>query len=325
MKKKRRKEGWQFKRMRRPARLADARGWLSTYQGTDSLLDFERRYGVDRLCAIIELRQLGAPFSEEQEAQVRDSVALRGKVRAAERAARRAARKRSAAKRVEKPRTAKQRAAGRAAMLEMFPDDAYIADCSADEWRWDGEEDDVSIDWDGATPDAGPGADLDFVPDRSNGDELSRLEDALFEDARTLDLKVSETKIERREEETVRVELTLQADPAVLARYGWGVIYAIGACSFDDADADRDLAESDEWTADDMLRGLSFERGRLRFHADHVRSRCMRTAIEIAPEGRITVEVVGRGEAALEWLSKLQGKQAAPLVEDDAWRKPIPF
>jgi len=143
------------------------------------------------------------------------------------------------------------------------------------------------------------------------------IEDALLDDARVVDLRVIETKLERREEGNVRLRMILEDDPEVLARCAWGLIFAIGALSFDDAGGDIDAIETDEWMADDMLRGLSFDRGRLYFHADHVRGRCMNTTIEIDREGKITLATVGRGKAATRWIAELRGRQARPALRDD--------
>jgi len=149
------------------------------------------------------------------------------------------------------------------------------------------------------------------------------LEDALFEDGRVLDLKVVETKIETLDAAIGRVRITLKDDPEALATCAWGLIFAIGALSFDDAEID--LVANDEWMAAAMLRCLSFDRGRLYFHADHVRGRCMKTTIEIDREGTITLETLSRGEAATRWISKLQGKRASPVVQDSASLDALPF
>jgi len=125
----------------------------------------------------------------------------------------------------------------------------------------------------------------------------------------------TESELKRLEGGRVHVRIVLEADPAVLARRAWGLIFAISARSFADADADVDFIDDHEWSADDMLRCLAFERGRLRFEADHVRGRCMQTTIEIDGEGKITLETVDRGEAAMRWIAKLQRKPA-PMIED---------
>jgi ribosomal protein L34E len=287
------------KRMRRPARLADARLWLSTHPGGDVVRAYERWYGVDRLCAITELRLLGVPISEAYEAQVRDSFDRRAKARAAK-------------------RVAKQRGATTPAP----PADLY-EDIEPIEGIWNAEDDDASAGWEDVSLDAGYDAMADLAPDRSGGPEDWQLEDALFEEARVLDLKVVETTIETLDEAMGRVRITLEGDPEVLATCAWGLIFAIGALSFDDAEID--FVANDEWKAADMLRCLSFDRGRLYFHADHVRGRCMKTTIEIDPEGKITLETVNRGEAATRWISKLQGNQARPGVEGGASLDELPF
>jgi hypothetical protein len=307
-KKKRRIAGRLRKAMRRPARLADARQWLSTHPGGNVVHAYERWYGVDHVCAITELRLLGVPISEVYEAQVRDAVDRRAKARAAK-------------------RVAKQRGATMPAPPHDLYEDVELIEGS---WGWEdedawtgGEDEDASTGWEDVSQDAGYDAMADLAPDRSAGPEHCPLEDALFEDARVLDLKVVETKTEILDAAIGRVRITLEDDPEVLATCAWGLIFAIGALSFDDAESDS--VADDDWMTADMLRCLSFDRGRLYFHADHVRGRCMKTTIEIEPEGKITLETVNRGEAATRWISKLQGKQANPVVEDGASLDALPF
>ena len=152
-----------------------------------------------------------------------------------------------------------------------------------------------------------------------------------LEDLHILDLTVIEkveTRIERRDEAIMNVRITLEEDPEVLARCAWSLIFAVGAYSFADADVDTDAVEIDEWTAGDMLRCLSFDGGRLYFHADHVRGRCMHTTVEIDRAGKVTLETVDRGGAAMQWIAKLQGKKAMPVAEEseiDSSLDPLPF
>lgn len=291
------------KRMRRPARLADARQWLSTHQGENVVGAYERWYGVDSLCAITELRLLGVPISEENEALVRDSIDRRTKARVAK-------------------RMAKQRGTTTPApRYDPYED----VDPVEQSWDWDGEDGDgdASTGWDDVSLDSGYDAMADLAPDRFDEPEGWSLEDALFEDGRVLDLKVVETTIETLDAAIGRVRITLKDDPEVLATCAWGLIFAIGALSFDDAEID--LVANDEWMAADMLRCLSFDRGRLYFHADHVRGRCMKTTIEIDREGTITLETLSRGDAATRWISKLQAKWASPVVQDRASLDALPF
>jgi len=303
-KNKRRTPEQRRRRMRRKARLADARQWLPAHQGTDLMEAYEHWYGVDRLCAIRELRLLGVAISEEYEALVLDSFKQRARARTAERAAKRAANQRAARTRVP---------------LRYPYGGAAPIDGS-----WNGDDGDASTVWDEVSLDAV----AKLAPDRSAGDEHWQIEDTLLKDACFLDLRMIETKIVHLDEARVRVRLTLEDDPDVLARRAWGLIFAIGMFSFADADADADAIDHHEWMADDMLRCLSFDRGRLRFDADHVGGRCMQTRIEIDGEGKITLETVDRGEAARQWISKLQDMQAMPAVEggeDGASLDPLPF
>lgn len=95
--------------------------------------------------------------------------------------------------------------------------------------------------------------------------------------------------------------------------YAFGFIYALGALSFNDARprgvSDMHFEEKDEWTAGDMLRRLSFERGELHFYADYVRGRCMKTTVIVRGDGTFVLDTVNRGEAATRWISRLQGKK----------------
>jgi hypothetical protein len=182
--------------------------------------------------------------------------------------------------------------------------------------------------WDEARLDFGYDAVADAAPDGFDGYGDRPIEYVLLEHVRALDPRVIETRIESLDAASMRVRITLEDDPEVLARCAWGLIFAISAFSFAGACEDSDFADHDAWMADDMLRHLSFDRGRLCFHADHVRGRCMKTTIEIDREGTITLETVNRGEAATRWLAKLQGNKARPVFEDGddgTSLDPIPF
>jgi hypothetical protein len=47
--------------MKRTARLASARGWLTAYEGKHIVRSYARWFRVDHLCAVKELGLLGAP------------------------------------------------------------------------------------------------------------------------------------------------------------------------------------------------------------------------------------------------------------------------
>ena len=62
---------WSFNRKKR---LAVAKNWMQTYEGKYLIKGYTRRYKVDILCAIVELRMLGVEISEEYENQVKQSI-----------------------------------------------------------------------------------------------------------------------------------------------------------------------------------------------------------------------------------------------------------
>jgi len=62
---------WSFNRKKR---LAVAKSWMQTYEGKYLIKGYTRRYKVDILCAIVELRMLGIEISEEYENQVKQSI-----------------------------------------------------------------------------------------------------------------------------------------------------------------------------------------------------------------------------------------------------------
>lgn len=89
--KKHRSLGPRRKRMRRPARLQAAVHWRSGYGGKNIVRGYARWFGVDLLCAIVELRMLGVAIDAGYEQQVRHSIAARAEARARWRAAKLAA------------------------------------------------------------------------------------------------------------------------------------------------------------------------------------------------------------------------------------------
>ena len=64
----------------------------------------------------------------------------------------------------------------------------------------------------------------------------------------------------------------------------------------------------------DFLEGLSFGKRGLRFRADYIRGRSMKTDITVRSDGTVTLTTWGRGEAALRWLDRLKGKKLMELV-----------
>ena len=62
--------------MKRSARLASARDseWVEKFEGKHIVRGYRKRFGVDVLCAIAELKMLGVPIDKEYERQVRITV-----------------------------------------------------------------------------------------------------------------------------------------------------------------------------------------------------------------------------------------------------------
>ena len=62
---------WSFNRTQR---LAVGKGWIQKYDGQHIVRGYTKRYKVDLLCAIAELRMLGVEISETYEQAVRQTV-----------------------------------------------------------------------------------------------------------------------------------------------------------------------------------------------------------------------------------------------------------
>lgn len=53
----------------------------------------------------------------------------------------------------------------------------------------------------------------------------------------------------------------------------------------------------------------------LRFSADYVRGRRMKTEVVLQPDGSGTLSTMGRGKAAILWLERLKGKKRWQVVQ----------
>lgn len=65
--------------MSRAARLESARStqWIDNYTGKNVIRGYRNWYGVDEVCAVIELRELGVPIPAERETELRQKTARR--------------------------------------------------------------------------------------------------------------------------------------------------------------------------------------------------------------------------------------------------------
>ncbi len=90
------------------------------------------------------------------------------------------------------------------------------------------------------------------------------------------------------------------------------------------ADEDQEPSDVVEWAAhgflfclavlSEFMEGLSFGRNGLRFYADYIRGRLLKTDITVRSDGTVTLTTWGRGEAALRWLDRLKGKKLMEVV-----------
>lgn len=62
---------WSFNRKKR---LAVGKGWIQNYDGQHIVRGYTKRYKVDVLCAITELKMLGVEISKEYEEAVKQTV-----------------------------------------------------------------------------------------------------------------------------------------------------------------------------------------------------------------------------------------------------------
>jgi hypothetical protein len=148
----------------------------------------------------------------------------------------------------------------------------------------------------------------------------------LLETASLVDFKVGEPIIKActdGENIFLQVDLMLgdddEEESADIAEWAsFGLIFALAVLSFADARprglSDQDFIDDDEFTVSDMFECLRFVSGELRFSSDYLRGRCMKTDITVRKEGQLTLSTRNRGQAALRWLDRLQGKKMLMLV-----------
>ena len=105
----------------------------------------------------------------------------------------------------------------------------------------------------------------------------------------------------------------------------WGELIGVGLVSiailsFVDARprgmSDIDFEDEDEFSVKDFFECLHYEYGRIRFHADYIRGRCMKTSISAEKDGMVKIGTVNRGEVASRWVDKLKGKKLMQVVKD---------
>ena len=125
------------------------------------------------------------------------------------------------------------------------------------------------------------------------------------------------------EEAFVRIDLQLgeveDDDRSQDQEWGaFGFIFVLACMSFHDARprgvSGAYFEDKDELTVADFFECLRYERGELRFSADYIRGRCLKTDVTVKPDGAVVLETRCRGESATRWLDRLNGKKHLTLA-----------
>jgi hypothetical protein len=101
--------------------------------------------------------------------------------------------------------------------------------------------------------------------------------------------------------------------------WAFGILFTLSLMSFTFA-APRGISENyfipdEEWNLEYFVQGLEFENKRLRFSADYVSGRLMKTDIKFESGGRVTLTTRNRGKGAERWLTHLQGRKHIQPIE----------
>ncbi len=115
-----------------------------------------------------------------------------------------------------------------------------------------------------------------------------------------------------------RSKVTLKVTEEDIQWCVFAFIYSIAVLSFADARprgmSDLDFEGDDEFSVKDFFECLHYEYGQIRFHADYIRGRCIKTSITAEKDGTVKIGTVNRGEAASRWVDKLKGKKLIQIV-----------
>ena len=142
--------------------------------------------------------------------------------------------------------------------------------------------------------------------------------------------RVVDTQTERspdKENVHVRAELVFQGDdedtePAEIVEWGaFGFLFILATLSFHDARprgiSEVDYHTTDDFTVEDFFECLTYGQQGLHLQADYIRGRSMKTDVTIRPDGTVTLTTWGRGQSALRWLDRLQGKKMMDVVQSN--------
>jgi len=148
----------------------------------------------------------------------------------------------------------------------------------------------------------------------------------LIESGTAINFQISKTEVQQcpdPAEFSLRIELDFPPDAdseeTELEWGAFGFLFVIATLSFADARPREvsviDYVEDDEFRVEDLIECLHWEGGALKFGADYLRGRRMKTDIVLRPDGSGRLTTVGRGKAPIRWLERLQGKQKLRLIQ----------
>ena len=61
-------------KMKRPGRIQSAKNWIKEYNGNNIVKGYRKKFGVDLLCAVKELRMLGVKLDPEYVTRLKQSI-----------------------------------------------------------------------------------------------------------------------------------------------------------------------------------------------------------------------------------------------------------
>jgi hypothetical protein len=136
----------------------------------------------------------------------------------------------------------------------------------------------------------------------------------LIKDATLINFEILKTEVEPtadQEDKVVTIELQLEEE--MIDTCALGFMFALGVLSFHDGRprgvSGHWFEDDDELSIDDFLLHLTYRRGALCVYFDYIRGRCLKTTVEVSPDGKLYMQTVNRGEAATRWVDKLRGKK----------------
>lgn len=142
----------------------------------------------------------------------------------------------------------------------------------------------------------------------------------LLETGTAVEFHVTKTQIHEgpdAAEFSIDIDLEFPPDPDTeetdLEWGAFGFLFILGTLSFADArprEASHiDYVEDDEFDVGDFIGCLQWEGGALKFEADYLRGRRMKTHVILRPDGSGRLTTTGRGKAPILWLERLKGKK----------------